>query len=56
MDLESLRREYLQGGLNRDELAAKCNYDVKTIVAASRERQESWGHKVVDLSKKKQTG
>jgi hypothetical protein len=34
----------------RDELASECGYDVRKIAEASRQRQKSCGHKVVDLS------
>ena len=40
----------------RDELAAECGYDVRRIAEASRERQKTCGHKVVDLSKKRKVG
>ena len=40
----------------RDQMAAKHDYDIPAIVAASRERQKTCGHKVVDLSKKRKTG
>ncbi len=40
----------------RDELAAEYGYDLRRIAEASRERQKTCGHKVVDLSKKRKAG
>ncbi len=40
----------------RNALAAKYNYDLDAIFAASRKRQATCGHKVVDLSKKSKVG
>ena len=40
----------------REQLAAECGYDVRRIAEESQKRQETCGHKVVDLSGKRKTG
>ena len=40
----------------RDQMASEYDYDIRRIAKASREREKTCGHKVVDLSKKKKTG
>ena len=41
---------------SRNKIAAKYNYNVHAIFEAARKSEKTCGHKVVDLSKKKQTG
>ena len=40
----------------REELAAKHGYNPHTIAEEARQQEETCGHKVVDLSKKRKTG
>jgi hypothetical protein len=37
----------------REEQAAKCNFDIKTILASAKKRQRKSGRKVVSLVPKK---